>query len=465
YNSPAATTPWGMVRLGPDTASMLVDIRGLNSSGYFYGDNKIIGFSHNRLLGADAFDGGNFRIFPTIESRVEKLRSADRSTPFSHKEEIAFPGYYAVRLPSEQTLVELTASTRVGFHRYTFSGNENPHLLIDVSSSLGDARTKEGKVRIVPASQEIEGLIVNFGSFSGRYGGLNVFFVARFNRPFAEYGTWSADGFESGREEAEGDSLGADVAFEGENVETVVEVRLALSHVSIENARLNLDTEIGDDRNFEQVLEEAKQAWEEKLSLIEVEGGTEAQQRIFYTALYRTLQMPTLFNDVNGEYLGFDKQIHVAEGFQYYTDFSLWDTFRTVHPLYNLIVPEVQRDMLVSMVEMAKAGGCFPRWPSGAGYTNCMIGTPADIMVTESYLKGIRDFDVETAYSKMRQTALDGKPEGTKFAGRGGLESYLNLGWCASEKMSKALGKTFEYSYADWALASLAKALNHPEDA
>ncbi len=464
YNSPAATTPFGMVRLGPDTASMLMDIPGLNSSGYYYGDNKIIGFSHNRLLGADAHDGGNFRIFPTIESLVEEKRSMDRFTKFSHREEVAFPGYYAVRLPSEKVLVELTATPRVGIHRYTFSSPEDPHLILDITSSLGDARTEGGKVRILPASHEIEGSVKNFGSFSGRYGGLEVFFVAQFTHPFKETRTSEQTESIPGRIESGGDQVRAEVTFANDGAETQIEVRLALSHVSIENARQNLKVE-AEGKSFEALVEAAREAWEEKMSLISIEGGTERERRIFYTALYRSFQMPTLFNDVNGEYLGFDRQVHTAEGFQYYTDFSLWDTFRTVHPLFNLIAAKDQRDMVVSLVEMAKAGGAFPRWPSGAGYTNCMIGTPADIMVPEAYLKGIRDFDVETAYTKMRETASVEKPEGTKFAGRGGLNDYLGYQYCPSEKMTKALGKTFEYSYADWSLAQLAKELGHPEDA
>lgn len=464
YNSPAAAVPFGMVRLGPDTASMLWDIPGLNSSGYFYGDNKILGFSHNRLLGADAFDGGNFRIFPTVESKTTTARSKPKSARFSHRDEIAFPGYYAVALPSEKVLVELTASPRVGVHRYTFEAGEVPRLLIDVSSSLGDARTRDASVRILPASNEIEGSVKNLGSFSGRYGGLQVFFVARFNQPLVGFGTWKGEEFESDREAIQGDEIAAEAIFDPAGEATPIEVRVAISHVSLDNARLNLEAEAAG-RSFEEILDQAKADWEGVLSRIQIEGGSERERRIFFTALYRAFQMPTLFNDANGEYLGFDQQVHTAEGFRYYTDFSLWDTFRTVHPLYTLIAMKDQRDMIISLVEMAKAGGCLPRWPSGAGYTNCMIGTPADMMVSEAYLKGVRDFDVETAYAKMRQTALDGPPEGTKFAGRQGLEGYLELGYCPSDKMSKALGKTFEYAYADSSLALLAEDLGHTEDA
>ena len=174
--------------------------------------------------------------------------------------------------------------------------------------------------------------------------------------------------------------------------------------------------------------------------------------------------MPTLFSDVNGEYLGFDGQVHRAAGFRFYTDMSLWDTFRTTHPLFTLIAPAEQRDMLVSLTEMAKQGGYLPRWPSGNGYTNSMFGTPADIVVAEAYLKGIRDFDVEAAYQAMRKTAL-GPTRNSRFSGRAGIEDYLQFHYCPFDKMRQSVARTLEYSYADHAIARLAEALGRREDA
>jgi predicted alpha-1,2-mannosidase len=466
HDTPAATTPFGMVRLGPDTASILINQTGLNRSGYYFGDNKIIGFSHTRLVGADALEGGVFRVFPTVESRAEWARGKDRFARFSHRNETAFPGYYAVRLPKDNVLVELTATPRVGVHRYTFRKHEAPHLLVDITSALGDHKCKDGVVMVNPQAHEIAGTVRTFGSFSSRYGGLDVNFMARFSRPFSKFGTWNGERFTPGADGAAGDAIGADLCFEGLDAEAlgVVEVRLAISCVSIGNARKNLEAEAAG-RSFEDVAAAARDAWEKQLALIHVQGGTEHQQRIFYTALYHAFQMPTVFNDVNGEYMGFDRAVHKAEGFRYFTDFSLWDTFRTVQPLYNLIARNDQRDMMVSLVEMAKAGGCFPRWPSGCGYTNCMLGTPADIAVTEAYLKGVRDFDVETAYRAMRQTALTGKPETSRFAGREGLDWYLKLGYCPSDRMGESAAATLEYAWADDAISLLAQELGHKEDA
>jgi predicted alpha-1,2-mannosidase len=175
--------------------------------------------------------------------------------------------------------------------------------------------------------------------------------------------------------------------------------------------------------------------------------------------------MPTLFNDVNGEYFGFDNQAHQAEGFRYFTDLSLWDTFRTLHPLYNIIAPAEQRDMMVSLVRMAKEGGWLPRWPSGNGYTGSMLGTPADITIADAWLKGIRDFDVEFAYQSMRRTALGPTPPGASFSGRRGIESYLKNHYCAANMMDEAVSKTLEYAWADHSIGQLAQALGKTEDA
>ncbi|MBX3176537.1 MAG: GH92 family glycosyl hydrolase [Candidatus Hydrogenedentes bacterium] len=465
HNSPAATVPFGMVRLAPDTASLFTNQQGLNRSGYFYGDNKILGFSHTRLLGADALEGGVFRILPATEPLAGGAPEDERFARFSHRQETAFPGYYAVRLPRDNILAELTATARTGVHRYTFPPGATPHLMLDATSTIADRRSERGRITIHPDRRRVEGSVRIFGSFSGRYGGLDVYFVAEFSAPFESYGVWSGNVFQPGERAAEGDSAGADLGFAASDSAQAVEVRLALSYVSVENARENLDAEaLG--KSFESIYAEARDRWEERLGRIRIEGGTESQRRIFYTALYRAFQMPTTFNDVNGEYTGFDKAVHtVEEGATYYTDMSLWDSFRTVHPLYNLIARGDQRDMMASLVAMGKAGGSLPRWPSGAGYTNCMFGTPADIAVSEAWLKGVRDFDIEAAYEMMRRTATTGPPEGTRFRGREGLAEYRAHGYCPSDVMSESVSATLEYAWCDHALSLLAADLGRAEDA
>lgn len=463
-DTPAATTPFGMVRLGPDTASLFVNAEVLNRSGYFYGDNKILGFSHTRLVGADSKEGGVFRILPTVAARAESLHQPDRYVKFSHRDEKAFPGYYAVRLPKDDILVELSATPRVGVHRYTFASGAESHLLLDVSSALGKAKVRNATVNVLPQAQEVEGSMRLFGSFSGRYDGLDVYFVARFSAPFANHGIWTDDVFTPGSDTGRAEELGVDLGFAPGSAENAVEVRLGISYVSVANARKNLEAEAAG-VSFSEVVSRAGNAWEQYLGRIQVSGGDTHAQRIFYSALYRSLQMPTIFTDVTGEYVGFDRVVHKAEGFQYYTDFSLWDSFRTVHPLYNLIAQREQSDMMASLVTMAKQGGALPRWPSGAGYTNCMFGTPADAAVSEAYLKGIRGFDIDTAYAAMRQTGLTGKPEGTRFAGRENLDQYLAHGYLPYDTASDAVSATLEYAWCDAGLAGLAEALGHTEDA
>lgn len=465
-NYPGVSLPFGVVRLSPETASMLTADRALNKSGYYYGDNKVLGFSHTRLNGTGAVDGGHVLVRPSLAPVAAQRPREARYDLFSHAEERAFPGYYAVRLPRPDILVELTATPRVGVHRYTFPAGKTAHVHVDVSNALGGRRSEAARVRLLPATAELEGSVRTFGTFSGRYGGIQVYFVARFSRPFDAYATWTGDQRVDGRAEAEGEEAGADLAFNAATTPQTIELRLALSHVSLANARENLETEAAA-QSFDAILEQARSAWEDRLSLVRIQGGTDEQRTMFYTALYRVFQMPTLFNDVNGDYFGFDQQVHRAEGFRYFTDLSLWDTFRTVHPLYTLIAPDDQRDMIVSLITMAEqGGGWLPRWPSGCGYTNSMLGTPADIVIAESYLKGIRDFDIDTAYAMMCRTALEPTPENAPFSGREGVEPYLDYGYCPADLMREAVSRTFEFGWADTALANLAYyGLRREEDA
>jgi len=465
---PGATRPYGMVRLSPDTefflGSNFTQGKTVSTAGYYYGDNRIIGFSHTRMIGTGAFEGGHFRVIPAIGDKGQENYRKGRYSKFSHKEEVAFPGYYAVKLPKQGILAELTASERVGMHRYTFSSDETPHILIDVSSALGHGKTTEGEVQIYPEQQEVVGTIRTFGSFAGRYGGIRVYFAARFDQPFSAYCVWSGNNLFKNQTSVDGNQIGVDLSFNKAGSRQIIELKLGISYVSIENARTNLDEEAGE-ISFDDMLSKAKQAWEEKLSLIKIEGGSDEQRKIFYTALYHSLQMPTLFNDVNGDYMGFDKKVHKVTDYRYFTDLSLWDTFRTIHPLFTLIAPKDQRDMMVSLVKMCEQGGVLPRWPSGYGYTGSMLGASADIVIAESYLKGIRDFNVETAYQAMRKAALgiDIPKEG--FKPREGMRECLEYHYCPADLMDEAVSKTLEYAYADDAIAKLAKVLGYNEDA
>ena len=338
HNGPAAMTPFGMVRLGPDTACMLLDKNGLNTSGYYYGDNKLLGFSHTRFIGTGMHQGCNLRVLPTVASHAGKLLGLPREkrwVRFSHSQETGFPGYYAVHLPGDEVLAELTATPHAGFHRYTFQKDEPPHLILDVSSVLENRAVLDGSLAIAPEKNEVSGMMKVHGG-SGVGGGLDLYYVGRFSRPFAGYSTWKGKQVQAGNKEITGVDIGADLSFARDAANPTVEFQVAFSYVSAANARLNFDAEAAKS-SFDEVAKAAREAWEARLATIQVTGGTKTQQRVFYTALFRCFEMPTRFADVNGEYIGFDQKVHKQEGFQYYTDFSLWDTFRTVHPLYTLI--------------------------------------------------------------------------------------------------------------------------------
>ncbi len=460
--SPAATLPFGMVRLGPDTVAAN-GRRATNTSGYYYGDERILGFSHTRLSGTGAREGGSFLVLPYTESQAPSGARAHRQARLNHREERAFPGYYALTLSESGIRAELTATRRVGVHRYTFASGAKPRIRLDVTSVLGRGKSQEGQVRVRADSSEVEGSVRTFGTFSARYGGLKVYFVAQFSQRFETIHTWQGPSLVQDRLTAAGEDVGVELAFQPTGPHPVVELKLALSYVSVQNARANLETEAGT-LGFDQVLVRAVGEWEDKLALIRVTGADDRRQTIFYTAVYHSLLMPTTFSDANGDYLGFDGKVHRATGFCFYTDMSLWDTFRTTHPLFTWIAPAEQRDMLVSLTEMAKQGGYLPRWPSGNGYTNSMFGTPADMVVAEAYQKGIRDFDVDAAYRAMCKAAL-GPPAKTRFSGRDGIEDYLQFHYCPSDRVRQSVARTLEYCYADYAIARLATALGHREDA
>ncbi|VAX28018.1 Alpha-1,2-mannosidase [hydrothermal vent metagenome] len=462
-NFPGTTVPFGMVRLSPETASLYTNTRGYNTSGYYYGDNKIIGFSHTRLAGTGATDGGSFLFTPSTKSADEINYHEDYYHIFSHSDEAAFPGYYSVKLKDEGIFVELTATERVGLHRYTFSENTNRSLMIKVTNALGEGRAEDGQVTIYPDKNEIAGSARLFGTFSKRYGGIKVYFVAYFDKPFSKYGIWDGSNYNENMKSASSNDITVNLSFDNNNQDQIVNVKVGISYVSIDNARLNLNSEVGKN-SFDDILQNAIAKWEDKLSIIKINGSTGDEKVIFYSSLYRSFQMPTTFNDVNGEYLGFDNKTHRAVGFTYYTDLSLWDTFRTIHPLFTLIAKDHQRDMLGSLVQMAKQGGWLPRWPSGNGYTGSMLGTPADIIIAGSYLKGIKDFDVDLAFKKMKLTALAPTPKGAAFPGRRSIAGYLKYEYCPADIKERSVSRTLEYAWADHSISLLAGVLGKEKD-
>ena len=443
--SPAATVPFGAVRLGPDTSFVGgIYITKLNTSGYYYEQGHIKGFSHSRLSGTGAEDYSHFRVTPVSGNGKVAVM------PYSHDKETASPGYYAVYLPTVGCLAEMTADTRTGVHRYSFFDSDDARLYIDVTSGSAQEDSYDGYVEFDEKTGIITGGCVIDGQFSGRSDGLPAYFAAVTSKPVVSYEVKS-----------DATDCGIDLNF-GNLKNESVEIKVGISYVSVENALLNLNTET-DGKWFDGVYKNAVEEWEARLSSIKIDSDGETKTE-FYTALYHSMLMPTDFTDVNGEYLGFDKETHVADGFTYRTDMSLWDTVRTTNPLYTLIAEEIQVDCLKSLVNMAEQGaGVIPRWPMGAGYTGSMIGDAANIMIAESYLKGITDFDAEAALEFMKYTSENA----VNKDGRDYINEYNKYGYVPQdiEGVNKSVSRTLEYAWADAAIASLAKALGKDDDA
>ena len=443
--SPAACAPFGAVRLGADTSFIGgAYIVKTNTSGYYYEHGHIMGFSHSRLSGTGAEDYAIFRITPTVGNKKAGI------IPYSHANEVAAPGYYAVYLRSLGCLAEMTADQHTGVHRYTFNHSEDARLSLDVTSAFNNRHANKGFAEYNAETGIITGGAELHAAFSDRYDGLPCYFALEADKEIKEC---KITGDEN--------DLKVDINF-GSLKNESVEVKVGISFVSVENALENLQKET-EGLDFDGVQQKTVDEWDKHLSQVKIESADEEIKKTFYTALYHTMIMPTNFTDLNGEYLGFDKQVHTADGYTYRSDMSLWDTCRNTHSLYTLIEEDIQYDCLHSLVEMAKAGGALPRWPMGAGYAGSMMGDPANIVITESYLKGFTDFDVETAYEYMKKSS---EVKDTKV-GRDYVNEYNQYGYVPNDisKGDESVSRTLEYSWEDGAIATLAKALGKKDDA
>lgn len=465
HTFPGAALPGGMVQLGPDT-----DIKGWDwCSGYHYSDSSVMGFSHLHRSGMGAGDWGDILLMPTTGKLKIEPGSKDkpgegyRST-FSHQDEQATTGYYAVKLKDYGIKAELTVSERAGFHQYTFPKSDASHILIDMQHGIGD-RCTDAQIKIVN-DKEIEGHRASKGFVKNQ----NVYFCAKFNKPFRSSGTWSEKKIKEGSKEAAGTEVGAYVDFVTSENEIIL-VKVGISYTSIEQARLNLEKEIPD-WNFTQVKENARTKWNKALSKIDVQMYKSAdavytKQRLttFYTALYHSFLFPATFSDVDGKYMGLDNKVHTATGFTYRSDFSLWDTFRAEMPLLTLVDPGRSNDAIKTMIAQYEQGGWLPTPQQfGNSYTNDMIGDhPVDVIL-DAYQKGIRNFDAEKAYEAVRKNAMETPPADHPSGGRDALEFYLKLGYVPYDKERESVSKTLEYAYNDWCVAELAKALGKTAD-
>lgn len=444
--TPAAQVPLGMVRLGPDTTNNGNHAVFHHFSGYHFDDPDVRGFSHTHFVGTGIVDYGNLRVLPWRGLRPNDAPGA-LFTGLEKATEVARPGYYAARLPSVDVQAELTATQRAGVHRYTFGAGGRVQLLIDAGAFVMEGEVIDAAIQYSGAT--VEGFVTYRGPLTGRTRPFTLHFSARMSQTPAAEAVWDADGVYEGRQSADGAVAGAAVHFDLDPGEAV-ELRVGISYIDLEQARENRRDV--DDRSFEEVAAAAWDAWAERLGRVRIGGGTEAEQRIFYTALYHAYAMPTRL-DEGGRYRGLDGEVHATDT-PYYTDLSLWDTFRTLHPWYTWVSPDVQRDVLRSLLAMHRDGGRVPRWPAALSYGGSMIGSSADMLFAGSALKGVDGIDYDAALDAL-----------LAYDGRAHVERYLELGYVPHEVTSGSVSRTLEYVYSDWALANLAEHLGRPESA
>jgi len=444
---PGAVVPFGMVQLSPDT--------GMENhfAGYHYEDRYILGFSHNHLSGVGCPGMGDVLVMPIMGS--VKITEDDYKSRFSHDKEEAKPGYYMVYLETYGIKAELTATAHCGMHRYTFPQG-NAHIIIDVSHTLEDDPPTDAMVEIVD-NKSIAGYETIPNPFCGGKTPYTIYFFAIFSKPFESYGTWNGNMIFYNNKSQRGNDIGAFVNYSMRQNE-VIEIKVGISYVNIEQAYLN--TKEIPAWDFDSIVAKAKQKWNDMLHVIEVEGKEEDKIK-FYTALYHSLLMPHIFNDTNGLYVGMDNIVYKANHTHYAT-FSLWDTFRSEHPLLTLLFPRIQQDMITSLLEQYRHGGWLPKWPFLNRYTNCMIGDHACAVIADSYMKGIR-FNISLAYEAMKKGATQ-LPKNSDFDGRVGLQYYMQLGYVPYDKVLQSVSRTLEFSYDDWCIAQVAKAIGKDSD-
>jgi predicted alpha-1,2-mannosidase len=439
---PGATVPFGMVQLSPDTRDGTWD----GSSGYHYSDTSILGFSHNHLTGTGCADLGNILLIPTVGD----LKLTPGAQPgegyrarFSHADEISRPGYYSVRLPDYHVKVELTATARAGFHRYTFPATDAGHVVVDLQHGVGNTVT-EAQLTI-----EDDRTASGYRRSDGWGGGKIYYFVMEFSRPFDSAGVAQADKDVAGKQTTGKETKGH-FDFKTKAGEQIL-IRVGLSTVSVDGARNNLHTEIPN-WDFDAAAAAARKQWDQALSVIDAETPDKNLKQTFYTALYHTMVAPTLLSDVDGKFRGPDGKYHQASGYDYYTEMSLWDTFRAENPLLTLIQPARVNDFVNTMLAHCKIFGehTLPVWPEGGKETWCMIGNHAIPVITDAYLKNFRNYDANEALADMIASTEKNREQ---------LAAYRDQGFIPTGKDVQSVSKVLEYAYDDACIARFAKAL------
>ena len=443
-----ASVPFGMVQLGPNNIDKGWDW----CSGYHYSDSICIGFSHTHLNGTGCGDMGDVMVMPMTEVNVKRGNQDDISSGYAsyyrHETEEAHPDYYSVMLDRYDIKAELTATARVGSHRYTFPQGKQAHILVNLKDGVGSIVTNS-YIRQID-QYTIEGYRYTRGWSPMR----KVYFVLQADKPIADLSLYDDTVQVAAKSQLKARAVKGVLSF-GEQQQVMVKV--ALSPVSCENAMANLKAEMSG-FDFEHVRKACAAQWNERLNRITIETDDEAAKRVFYTSNYHTMVAPTLFCDVNGQYRGINDMIYTApEGFTNYTTLSLWDTYRTLNPLFTLVNDEMVPDIVNTMISIYHQNDKLPVWALQSGETNCMPGYSAVPIIADAYLKGFEGFDAEEAFAAMKAT--------TVYPQQNAVPYVVERGYIPCDKVHEATSIAMEYAVDDWGVAAMAKKMGKQEDA
>lgn len=454
---PGAVAPFGLVQLSPDT-----EIKDWGAAaGYEYSDSTLYGFSMTHFNGTGIPDLGDFLFVPSVGTPKFQPGKKDNPgsgyiTSFSHDQEKASPGYYSVFLPEQNVKVELTATERAGILKFTFPKSDSANVMMDLAHVL--------QWKVVWSNVRIENnqLVTGHHQVKGWAKERHLYFAARYSKPFDESGIIS-DGkpvyYNTYRFRSKYETAGTDLQYFARYKtadQEVIMVKVGISAVSTKNALENLDTEIPD-WNFEQVVENTRTKWNQELAKIQIEGNQQ-EKETFYTSVYHAFLTPNVYQDVDGSYRDFDQNIYKAEGFTNYTIFSLWDTYRALHPLFNLVQADRNADMIKSMLKHYEKSvdHLLPVWSFYNNETWCMIGYHSVSVISDAILKDIGGFDVERAYEAMKTTAMNSDYDN--------VLNYIKVGYVPCDLENESVSKTLEYAYDDYCIALVAKRLRKESD-
>lgn len=445
HTFPGASRPFGMVQVSPDNGTSGWDW----CSGYHYSDSLVAGFSHLHLSGTGIGDLADLLFMPVnkkidLTKTVKERNDIPYLSKYSHDNETSKPGYYQLFLEDFDVNVELTSSLRTGYHNYTFGEGEEQSVVIDLGFAINWDEPTETAIKI-----EDETTITGYRHSKGWAKNQKVFFVAKFSKPIINSELYTEAKL-SEASEVEGKKTSAQLFFDA--ADKKLQVAVALSSVSLENAKENLDSDANFD--FEEIKTESKETWNEALSDIVVETPIDSLKEIFYTALYHTKLSPVTFSDKNGEFRLQNDSISSADGTTYST-LSLWDTFRAENPLLTITDPDKVPDIINSMLAYYDESGTLPVWTLYGNETNTMTGYHSIPVIAEAYFKGIKGFDPERAFEALKSTMMQDQR---------GLKELREYGYIPFDLGNESVTSTLEYAYNDWCVAQMAKALDKQED-